>query len=160
AAQGPLAAATTPTAPPPFTVVEASITEMQHAMAQKRVTSRELVLQYLARIAFYEDQLNAAMTVSRDSLRQAETLDRERAQGKVRAPLHAIPRPRKDNIPTPDSPTTGGPLAFAALVPPYEATPTKNLRAAGAIITAKPMMPEPPTWRAAAPTAMPANYNA
>src|SRR5262249_40562725 len=132
----------------------------QHAMAQKRVTSRELVLQYLARIAFYEDQLNAAMTVSRDSLRQAETLDRERAQGKVRGPLHGIPIALKDNIHTTDMPTTGRAAALDGLVPPNEATLTKTLRDAGAIIIAKTMMTELANWMAAAPTAMPANYNA
>ena len=44
-------------APPPFTVVEATIPEMRAAMEQGRVTSRELVRQYLARIALYEDRL-------------------------------------------------------------------------------------------------------
>src|SRR5712672_3357652 len=39
----------------PFTVVEASIPEMRAALARRAVTSRELVLQYLARIATYED---------------------------------------------------------------------------------------------------------
>ena len=34
-------------------------------------------------------------------------------------------------------PTTGGALAFVGMVPPYEATLTKNLRDAGAIIVAK-----------------------
>ena len=73
-----------------FTVVEASIADMQKAMKSGRVTSRELVLQYLTRIALYEDKLNAAITVNRDALRQAEMLDRERARGKVRGPLHGI----------------------------------------------------------------------
>ena len=74
-----------------FTVVEASITDMQNAMAQGRITSRELVLQYLTRIAFYEDKLNAAMTVNRNALKEAEALDRERARGKMRGPLPGIP---------------------------------------------------------------------
>ena len=39
-------------------------------------------------------------------------------------------------------PTTGGALAFVGLVPPYEATLTKNLRDAGAIIIAKTGMTE------------------
>ncbi len=38
----------------PFTVVEASIADMRTAMEQKRVTSRELVNQYLIRIAIYD----------------------------------------------------------------------------------------------------------
>ena len=43
-------------------------------------------------------------------------------------------------------PTTGGALAFEGLVPPYEATLTKNLRDAGAIIIAKTGMTELANW--------------
>ena len=63
----------------PFTVVEATIPEMRTAMEQGRVTSRELVLQYLARIATYEDKLHAAITVNRRALAEAEARDRERS---------------------------------------------------------------------------------
>ena len=133
---------------------------MQNAMAQGRITSRELVLQYLTRIAYYEDSLNAAITINRHALQEAEALDLERARGKVRGPLHGIPIALKDNIHTTDMPTTGGVLAFDGLVPPYEATLTQNLRAAGAVIIAKTMMTELANWMATAPTPMPANYNA
>ena len=40
-----------------FNVVEAGIAEMQSAMASGRVTSRELVQQYLTRIATYDKKL-------------------------------------------------------------------------------------------------------
>ena len=56
--------------------------------------------------------------------------------------------------------TTGGALAFEDLVPPYEATLTKNLKDAGAIIIAKTGMTELANWVAGAPTPMPGNYNA
>jgi hypothetical protein len=52
----------------------------------------------------------------------------------------------KDNIHTIDMPTTGGALAFVGFVPPYEATVTKNLREAGAIIIAKTAMTELANW--------------
>ena len=143
-----------------FTVVEATIPEMRTAMEQGRVTSRELVLQYLVRIATYEDKLHAAITVNRQALAEAEARDRERAQGKVRGPLHGIPIALKDNIHTTNMPTTGGALAFDGFVPPYEATLTKNLRASGAVIIAKTTMTELANWVAGAPTPMPANYNA
>jgi amidase len=142
---------------PPFSVVEAGIPEMRSAMEQGRVTSRELVLQYLSRIALYEDRLNAAISVSRHALQEAEACDRERAQGKLRGPLHGIPIALKDNIHTTDMPTTGGALAFDGLVPPYEATLTKNLKQAGAIIIAKTGLTELANWVA---SGMPGNYNA
>src|SRR5580692_3748629 len=143
----------------PFTVVEASISDMRTAMEQKRVTSRELVNQYLIRIAIYDHTLHAAIAINANALKEAEQLDRERAQGKVRGPLHGIPIALKDNIHTTDMPTTGGALAFAGYMPPYEATLTKNLRAAGAIIIAKTTLIELANWVAGAPTPMPA-YNA
>lgn len=141
----------------PFSVVEATIPEMQAAMAEGRTTSREIVLQYLARIALYEDKLNGAITVNPNALRDAEERDRERAQGKIRGPLHGIPVALKDNIHTTDMPTTGGALAFDGFVPPYEATLTRNLREAGAIILAKTVLTELANWVA---SGMPANYNA
>jgi amidase len=146
--------------PRPFSVVEASIDDLQTALREGRVTSHQLVEQYLQRIGLYEDRLNAAMTVNRDALRQADALDRERAQGRLRGPLHGVPIALKDNIQTTDMPTTGGALAFAGLVPPYEATLTRNLEDAGAIILAKTVLTELANWVAGSPSPMPGNYSA
>src|SRR5438552_6296184 len=142
-----------------FTVVEATIPEMQAAMKKGKVTSRELVLQYLTRIAIYEDKLKAVITVNPNALKEAEERDRERKRGKLRGPLHGIPIALKDNIQTTPMPTTGGALAFDGFVPPYEATVTKNLRDAGAIIIAKTGLTELANWVAGAPAPMPNNYN-
>jgi amidase len=142
-----------------FSVVEATIPEMQAAMKQGRVTSRELVTQYLLRIALYNSKLNAVITVNPNALAEADARDRERATGKVRGPLHGIPIALKDNMLTTEMPTTGGALAFAGLIPPYEATLTKNLRDAGAIIIAKTTMTELANWVAGGPTPMPGGYN-
>jgi len=142
---------------PSFSVVDATIPDMQQAMQRGRVTSREIVLQYLARIATYEDRLNAIISMNPGALEEATARDQERAQGKVRGPLHGIPLALKDNIHTTHMPTTGGALAFEGFVPPYEATLTKHLREAGAIILAKTTMTELANWVAAG---MPGNYNA
>jgi amidase len=144
----------------PFSVVEATIPEMQKALKEKRVTSREIVQQYLARIAAYDSKLHATITVNPNALKEAEQLDRERSQGKLRGPLHGIPIALKDIIHTTDMPTTGGALAFDGFIPPYEATLTKNLRDAGAIIIAKTSLTELANWVAGQPTPMPTNYNA
>lgn len=143
-----------------LTVVETGIPELQAAMKQGRLTSRELVVQYLSRIALYEDRLNAAIAINPNAIKEAEELDRERAQGKVRGPMHGIPVALKDNIHTTHLPTTGGALAFAGYTPLYEATLTKNLRDGGAIIIAKAGLTELANWVAGAPTPMPGNYNA
>ena len=143
-----------------FTVVETGIADMRTALEQHRVTSRELVTQYLTRIALYEDKLHAALTVNPRALDEADARDRERAQGQVRGPLHGIPIALKDNIHTTGLPTTGGALVFDGFVPPYEATLVKNLRDSGAIILAKTGLTELANWVAGGPTPMPANYNA
>jgi len=147
----PLAAQT-----PRFSVVEASVADMRAALEQHRTTSREIVQQYLARIAMYEDKLHAVITVNPRALAIADSLDRERAAGRIHGPLHGIPVALKDNVHTIDMPTTGGALAFDGLVPPYEATLTKNLEAAGAIILAKTQLTELANWVA---SGMPGNYN-
>src|SRR5678815_3758881 len=144
----------------PFSVIEATIPEIQKAMKDKRITSRQIVEQYLTRIATYDARLHATITVNPKALAEAERLDRERAQGKVRGPLHGIPIALKDIIHTTDMPTTGGALAFDGFIPPYEATLTKNLREAGAIIIAKTSLTELANWVAGGPTPMPTNYNA
>ena len=142
--------------PAPFSVVEATIPDMQKAMEEGRVTSRQLVEQSLLRIALYEDKLNAVMTVNVKALDEADRLDEERTAGKVRGPLHGIPIALKDNIHTTDIATTGGAVAFEGLMPPYDATLTKNLRDAGAVIVAKTVMTELANWVA---NGMPGNYS-
>ncbi|HUQ80519.1 MAG TPA: amidase family protein [Gemmatimonadaceae bacterium] len=151
-----LAAQTPARSAKPFTVVEASIDDMRKALEQHRTTSREIVTQYLARIATYEHRLNAVITVNPNALAEADARDRERAQGRIRGPLHGIPVALKDNVHTTTMPTTGGALAFADLVPPYEATLAKNLEDAGAIILAKTQLTELANWVA---SGMPGNYN-
>jgi amidase len=146
-----------PKSSPSFSIVEATIPETQAALKEGRITSRELVLQHLARIATYEDRVNAVVFVNPRALEEAEERDRERAEGRVRGPLHGIPIALKDNVHTTDMPTTGGALAFAGLHPPYDATLTRNLREAGAILIAKTGLTELANWVA---SGMPGNYNA
>ena len=127
------------------------------AMEQGRTTSRDIVQQYLDRIATLRRP--AQRRDHREPARARggrRARPRARAPARVRGPLHGIPIALKDNIHTTDMPTTGGALAFAGLVPPYEATLTKNLRDAGAVIIAKTVLTELANWVAAG---MPTNYN-
>jgi amidase len=130
---------------------------MRAALERGQITSRALVQQSLDRMARHESRLNAAITINPRALDEADARDRERKAGKVRGPLHGIPIALKDNIHTTDMPTTGGALAFAKLVPPYEATLTGRVRGAGAIIIAKTVMTELANWVA---SDMPTNYSA
>ncbi len=141
----------------PFDVVEATIPDMLRAMEEGQVTSRGLVEAFLQRIALYEERLNAVIAVNAHALEEADQLDRERAEGRVRGPLHGIPLALKDNVHTTNLPTSGGALAFEGYVLPYEATLTTNLREAGAIILAKTVMTELANFMA---NGMPGNYSA
>lgn len=143
--------------PAPFSVVEATIPDMQTAMQEGRTTSRQIVEQYLVRIALYNDKLNAVITVNPKALQEADRLDQERRSGRVRGPLHGIPIALKDIIHTNDLRTTGGAIAFENLVPSYDATLTTNLREAGAVIIAKTTLTELANF---VTNGMPGNYNA
>src|SRR6266850_8238568 len=140
-----------------FDVAEATIYDMQGAMQRGRVTSKELVLQSFARIAFYKTTLNPVISLYRDAIAEAEQRDLERARGIYRGPLHGIPVAVKDNINTTFMPTTGGALAFAGYTPPYNAPLVTNLRNAGAVIIAKTIMTELANW---VTNGMPGNYSA
>jgi amidase len=145
-----------PSPPGPFSIIEASIADMQSAMAAGRTTSHDIVQQSLTRIALHEERLNAALAINPRALDEAAERDRERQAGKVRGPLHGVPIALKDNIQTTNMPTTGGALAFAGFIPPYEATLTRHLRDAGAIIIAKTVMTELANWVG---SGMPTNYS-
>jgi amidase len=140
-----------------FNIVEATIPEMQAALSSGRVTSRELVLLYMSRIAQHEDLLNATAYVSRTALEEADRLDEERASGRIRGPLHGIPIAVKDIINTTNMPTTGGALILEGFVPKFEAPLVTNLKGLGAIILAKTTLTELANW---VTSGMPANYSA
>jgi amidase len=140
-----------------FNVVEASIPQLQAALASGEVSSGDLVALYLLRIARYEPVINAAISINPNAFAHAQQLDAERARGQIRGPLHGIPIAVKDNINTTDMPTTGGALAFEGIVPPYEATLISNLKGSGAIIIAKTVLTELANW---VTNGMPTNYSA
>jgi amidase len=139
-----------------FDVVETSITELQLALESGRVTSRQLVERYVDRINRYDASINAVAYLSRTALAEADQLDRERAEGRIRGPLHGIPVAVKDIINTTNMPTTGGAVAFEGIVPPYDAPVVENLKRAGAIILAKTTLTELANW---VTVGMPANYS-
>ena len=145
----------------PFTVVEATIPEMRTALEQHRITSVEIVTQYLTRIAIYEDLLHATLHVNRRGAQRKRPSAIASAPPGASADRCTAFRSRSKTTSTrPTMPTTGGALAFDGFMPPYEATLVTNLSAAGAIIIAKTGMTELANWVAGAPTPMPTNYNA
>jgi amidase len=124
---------------------EASIAELQRLMASGRMTTRQLVQQYLERIDALDRQgpaLRSILETNPDALRLAAELDDERRSQGPRGPLHGVPILLKDNIDTVDMMTTAGSLALVGPPPSQDATVTARLRAAGAVILGKANLTE------------------
>src|SRR5262250_1800196 len=121
-----------------FQFVEASISQLQAAMAAGQLTARDLVIGYLNRINQLNPTLHAVIETNPNAAAIAASLDNERQAGHVRGPLHGIPLLVKDNIATLDNlQTTAGSLAIYGSQVPADAPLIQNLRAAGAIILGK-----------------------
>jgi amidase len=121
-----------------FPFVEASITQLQAAMAAGQLSARELVQGYLNRIQELNPTLHAVIETNPNATAIAVGLDNERRRGHVRGPLHGIPLLVKDNIATLDNmQTTAGSLALYGSNVPADAPVIQKLRAAGAIILGK-----------------------
>ncbi|MGE4063018.1 MAG: amidase family protein [Rhodospirillaceae bacterium] len=119
---------------------QATIAELQAAMAGGTLTAEKLTELCLARIDAFDrkgPKLHAVIAVNPKALEIARALDAERKAGKVRGPMHGIPVVLKDNFDTVDMPTTGGSVLLDGHMAPDDAFMVKKLRDAGAIILAK-----------------------
>jgi len=125
-------------------VDNATIAELQAALASREVTAGALLRAYLARIEAYDragPRLNAVREVNPDALAIAAALDGARPT-KSR-PLAGIPILIKDNIATGDRQhTTAGSLALGEARARHDAPLVARLRAAGAVILGKANLTE------------------
>jgi amidase len=132
--------------------VEASIPQLQALMESRALTSRELTLGYLQRIASLNPLLAAVIETNPRAVSIAARLDGERRSGNVRGPLHGIPVLVKDNIATADTmQTTAGSLALVNSRVPADAPIVARLRDAGAVILGKANLSEWANFRGFAP---------
>jgi amidase len=129
-----------------FELNEVTIQMLQSSMVDKSRSARSIAEQYLKRIAEVDKkgpQLNAVIELNPDALAIADEMDKERAAGKVRGPMHGIPVLIKDNIDTADKMhTTAGALALADNIASQDAHIVKRLRAVGAVILGKTNLSE------------------
>jgi Asp-tRNA(Asn)/Glu-tRNA(Gln) amidotransferase A subunit family amidase len=144
-AQAPTSASGQPSRNGNFDLMEATIADIHDAYHRGLLTCRELVQQYLDRIAAYDKQgpaLRAIITVNPRALEVADELDRKYKRSGLTGPLHGIPVILKDNYDTFDMPTTGGNTAMRTSVPPTDAFTVDKMRKAGALILAKANLQE------------------
>ena len=121
-----------------FEFIEATIPQLQAAMASGQLSSKDLVKGYLDRIHSLNPLLHSVIETNPNAISIAQHLDNERRRGTVRGPLHGIPVLVKDNIATDDNmQTTAGSLALVNSHVPGDAVIIQRLRAAGAVILGK-----------------------
>ncbi len=125
---------------------EATIDQLQSQMASGELTARALAQAYLDRIDAIDRSgptLRSIIELNPDALLLAEALDRERADGHVRGPLHGIPMVIKDNIDTADGmQTTAGSLALVDAAVAQDAPVAARLRQSGVVLLGKANLSE------------------
>lgn len=119
---------------------------LQARFADGTLDAQALARQALTRIGRLDDGpagLNAIVELNPDALAIAAVRDAERAQGRVRGPLHGVPVLLKENIDTADRMrTTAGSLALVDAPTPDDAHLVARLRDAGAVIVGKTNLSE------------------
>ncbi|HEY2682661.1 MAG TPA: amidase [Steroidobacteraceae bacterium] len=135
-----------PAASAPSHLNEATVAQLQSAMAAGKLSSESLTKYYLSRILALDQNgpgVNAVIELNPDALAIARQMDDMRRHGVVLGPLHGIPVLIKDNIDTGDrQQTSAGSFALVGMPAPRDSTVAKNLRAGGAVILGKTNLSE------------------
>jgi amidase len=126
-----------------FNLEEATIMDMQRAMAAGGLTSVQLVVMYLNRIQIYDRdtvKLNAVAQVNPRVLQEAAAMDKRRAEGVVLGPLHGIPILVKDSYDVAGLAASAGAAPLKNLIASTDAPVVKALKEGGAVILGKSNM--------------------
>ncbi len=119
-----------------------SASGLARRIAEREVSSLELVDLYLARIERLNGPINAVVTLDPDRARErARSLDARLARGERVGPLHGVPMTIKDAFETAGLRTTGGAVEYRDHVPGANATAVQRLVDAGAVVLGKTNVP-------------------
>ncbi|SDI44322.1 Asp-tRNA(Asn)/Glu-tRNA(Gln) amidotransferase subunit GatA [Desulfosporosinus hippei] len=120
-----------------------SVSELHELLLHKEISSTELTKAYIDRIKSVDPALQAYLTVlEEEALAQAADVDEKISQGQALKPLEGIPMALKDNMCTEGIRTSCASKMLENFYPPYNATVTERLRAAGTILLGKLNMDE------------------
>ena len=123
-------------------MIKSTVAELSLALAAGDISSVELTQAYLNRIAQYNGELNAFITVCEESaLEQAKAADVARAKGDTSS-LLGIPLAHKDIFCTEGITTTCGSRMLGNFVSPYNATVVERFNDAGVVMLGKTNMDE------------------
>ncbi len=118
-----------------------TVSDLQQALSLGSLTSVDLTVFYLTRIARFNPELHAAITVNSEADSEAQASDTARASGQSRGPLEGIPVLIKDNIAARGMPATAGSPALLGATSD-DAFLVRKLRNAGAVILGKANLSE------------------
>jgi aspartyl-tRNA(Asn)/glutamyl-tRNA(Gln) amidotransferase subunit A len=126
-----------------MSLVTKTAAELAELMANGEASAVEVAEAHLDRIADVDGAVKAFLHVDRELVvEQARQVDARRAAGERLGPLAGVPVAHKDVFTTADMPTTCGSKILEGWRPPYDATVTARLRAAGLVILGKTNMDE------------------
>ncbi len=115
-----------------------SIREIHEQLIRKDRSATEITQAALKQIQALEPKVHSFLCVTADqALEQAKGIDQQLANGEEIGLLAGIPIGLKDVLCTQGIPTTCGSKILQHFIPPYNATVTEKLRAAGAVIVGK-----------------------
>jgi aspartyl-tRNA(Asn)/glutamyl-tRNA(Gln) amidotransferase subunit A len=115
-----------------------SIAQTAELVRTRKLSPVELATTYLKRTADLDSQLNAFITVTAElAYEQAREAEREIVGGNYRGPLHGIPFGLKDIYNTRGILTSAHSRVCADNLPSEDATTTRKLREAGAVLLGK-----------------------
>lgn len=115
-----------------------TVAELAERIRMKDVSPVDVTEAYLARIEAVDPKVNAYITVTADRAREgARRAADEIANGEYRGPLHGVPVALKDLFQTAGIRTTAGSKILEDWVPDEDATVTRKLSEAGAVLLGK-----------------------
>jgi len=115
-----------------------TIAQAAPLIRSRKLSPVELTKNFLDRIKTLDAQLNAYITVTAEiALKQARQAEREIAKGNYRGSLHGIPFGLKDIYNTKGILTSGHSRTCISNVPATDATATRRLLGAGAVLLGK-----------------------
>ena len=120
-----------------------SLNQQAEAIRDRKISSRELLDEYLSRIERINPGLNAVVTLdSGPASEAARRADEKTASDEVElGPLHGLPVTIKDAIETAGIRSTGGARELSNHVPTTDAPAVARLKSAGAIVFGKTNAP-------------------
>ncbi|MFD9942132.1 Asp-tRNA(Asn)/Glu-tRNA(Gln) amidotransferase subunit GatA [Nonomuraea sp. NPDC059023] len=126
-----------------MSLIHKTAAELGALIAAGETSSAEVAEAHLDRMAEVEPKVKAFLHVDREvTLAQARAVDARLAAGEKLGPLAGVPIAHKDIFSTHDMPTTAASKILEGWRPPYDATVTARLRAAGLVILGKTNLDE------------------